>query len=344
MMSGPNSTVARLLCPLVLAALAASCGSTEVGTPPPVSTPPVSTPPVTGPSCDPAAAKDIEVSGSDLNGFPPYAVSACTLVYVSRTGALVVRDLGSGVETSIAPAGERPRRPAASPELIAWEADDNGRSVVRVRAGGVVRSVSGAFSSSGEPRASGASVAFTAWKGPAATDDTDIWVYDSQTGESRVVLGGAGQQRFADISSKYVVASDYSEDPDGRLDNNERDIADFVVLDRASGAITSRRLPGKQSFPMLGDNDVVAYLEWAGIHPEPKLLSYELRAGKVLGNPASDRTIALVEYASSEYARPALAGATLEWIANPGGITELYRAPADGSGAPAVVRPWWLVL
>ena len=335
-----STTASRLLRPLGLAtvALVASCGGTanDAGSSP--ATAPPGAPPVAAPSCDPSAARDIEVSGDDLNGFPPYAVSACTLVYVNRSGVLVVRDLTSGAETTLAPASEHPRRPAVSLELIAWEADEGGHSVVRVRARGVVRTVPGTFASSGEPRASGASVAFTAWNGPATTDDTDIWVYDAVAGESRVVLGGPGQQRFADISSRYVVASDFSEDPDGRLDNNERDIADVVVLDRASGAITYRRLPGKQSFPILGDNDLLAYLEWAGIHPEPKLLSYELRTGDVLGNPASDRTIARVEYASSEYARPALAGSTLEWIANPDGITRLYRAPADGSAAPAVVR------
>ena len=316
-----------------------ACGGTTSRDPAGTITPPSTTPPGSTPSCDPTAANDVEVSGDDLNGFPPYAVAACTLVYVNSTGALVIRDLANGAETSVAAASERPRRPAASPSLIAWEADENGHSVVRVqaRASGVVRTVPGTFASSGEPRVSGNSVAFTAWKGPAVTDDTDIWVYDAGIGESRLVLGGPGQQRFADISSKYVVASDFSEDPDGRLDGNATDIADVVVLDRVTAVISYRRLPGKQSFPMLGDNDVLAYLEWAGIHPEPKLVAYKLRSGNVIGNPASDRTIAKVEYASSEYVRPALAGGIIEWIANPDGVTRLYRAPADGSAAPAVV-------
>ena len=320
-----------ILAPFAIGALALSCGGSTKDTPAPGNLGPA-------PSCDPAAAKDVEVSGDDLNGFPPYAVAACTLVYVNGAGALVMRDLTSGGETSIAAASERPRRPAASAELIAWEADESGRSVVRVRASGVVRTIPGAFASAGEPRASGTTVAFTAWKGPAATDDTDLWLYEARTGESRVVLGGPGQQRFGDISSKYVVASDFSEDPDGRFDDNKTDLADVIVLDRSSGAITSRHLPGKQSFPMLGDNDVLAYLDWAGIHPEPKLIGYELRTGSVLGNPTSDRTIARVEYVSSAYARPAVAGSTVEWIANPDGVTRLYRAPADGSSPPAIVR------
>ena len=331
MMSVRNSSRVRpavAFATFAFSALCASCGSTTKDTPGTTAR---------APACDPAAARDIEVSGEDLNGFPPYAVAACTLVYVSSAGALVARDLTNGTETSIAAASEHPRRPTASVDLIAWEADENGHAVVRVRASGAVRTVPGTFASSGEPRASGTSVAFTAWNGPAATDDTDVWVYDAALGSAKVVLGGPGQQRFADISSKYVVATDFSEDPDGRLDNNGTDLADIIAFDRASGAITPRRLPGKQAFPMLGDNDVLAYLDWAAIHPEPKLVGYGLRSGAVLGNPAADRTIATVEYMSSEYARPAVAGGTIEWIANPDGITRLYRAPADGSGGPAVV-------
>ena len=287
-------------------------------------------------ACDPTNALDIEVSGADRDGFPPYAVAGCTLVYVSGIGALVARDLSDGRETVLAGASELPRRPAVSESLIAWEADESGHSVVRVRANGVVRTVPGPFASSGEPRASGSSVAFTAWSGPQATDDTDVWLFDGATGESKMVLGGPGQQRFADVSARYVAATDFSEDADGRFDGNETDVADLVVLDRASGAVTSRRLPGKQSFPMLGDGDVLAYLSWGSIHPEPKLADYELRVGTVGGDVVADRTLATVEY-SGAYARPALAGGTLEWIANPAGATQLYRGPIDGSAPPAVV-------
>jgi len=326
----------------LLAALAA-CGSPSSATDPasPASPAPSSTagatPPGPAPVCDPTKAEDIEVSGADRDGFPPYAVAGCTLAYVSGIGALVARDLVDGKETVLAGASERPRRPAVSSGVVAWEADESGHSVVRVRANGATRTVPGAFASAGEPRVSGASVAFTAWNGPQATDDTDIWLFDTTTGESRLALGGAGQQRFADVSAKYVVASDFAEDPDGRFDGNETDVADVVVLDRATGVISTRRLPGKQSFPILGDGDVLAYLTWGSIHPEPKLASYELRIGNVVGDVAADRALATVEYAGA-YARPALAGGTLEWIANPDGVTRLYRAPLDGSSPPAVVR------
>jgi hypothetical protein len=197
--------------------------------------------------------------------------------------------------------------------------------------------VTGSFVSAAEPRVSGTSVAFTAWTGPNATDDTDVWLFDAATGEAHVALGGPGQQRFADVSSRYVVASDFSEDPDGRFDGNESDVADLLVLDRASGVVSARRAAGKQAFPILGEGDVIAYLGWSSIHPEPKLQVYALKSGPLLGAPDADRTVATITSISTTYARPALTGGTLEWVGNPDGIMRLYRAPLDGSAAPVVV-------
>ena len=291
-------------------------------------------------TCDASSATDIAVSSTDLNGFPPYAVAGCTLAYVSAAGDLVVRDLAAGTEAVVAPATERPRRPAASTTLVAWEADEDGRSVVRIRTGGVVQTARGAFQSAGEPRASGASVVFTAWNGPTAADDTDVWLYDVSDAEPRahLAVGGPGQQRSADVSSDYVAVSDFGEDPDLRFDNDGKDLADVVVLERATGRLLPRRLAGKQAFPMLADGGVLAYLDWSGIHPEPKFVGYQLRSGAVLGDPGADRSIADVLYASSDYARPAVSGGTLEWIANPDGRTTLYRARADGSSAALAVK------
>lgn len=330
-----------------LATVAPACGgrADDTGSPSPAVTgnpPPVAPAPAT---CV-AGAADIAVSSTDLNGFPPYAASGCSLVYVSSNGDLVVRDLASLAETVLAPKSEHPRRPTASAQLIAWEADLAGRAVVRVRKTGgdtttILTSSAGAFAASGEPRASGGSVAFTVWNGPAPTDDTDVWLYDAATDTTTLAIGGPGQQRFSDVSAKYVVASDFSEDTDKRFDNDGKDLSDIIVLDRASGILTTRRAPGKQAFPMItqvGSDDVLAYLAWSGIHPEPKLTAYQLRGGPMLGDPAADKTIADVSYLSSDYARPAAVAGTIEWIANPNGRTILYRAPADGSAPPVAVN------
>ena len=327
-----------------LGSIATGCGGradTTSGSARPASTDPAP-PGMPAATCEASAAADIEVSSGDLNGFPPYAVSGCALAYVSAAGDLVLRDLATRSETVIAPAAEHPRRPSASADLVAWEAEDQSHAVVRVRTSvaGVVttRTIAGGFVSAGEPRASGSSVAFTAWNGSASTDDTDVWLYEAKTDDARVVLGGAGQQRFSDVSTAYVAASDFSEDPDGRFDNDGMDLADVIVYERATGAVVQRRLAGKQAFPMLADDGVLAYLAWTGVHPEPKFVAYQLRSGSINGDPRADRTVAEVSYASTDYARPALASGTLEWIANPDGRTTLYRAPADGSSAPVAVR------
>jgi len=312
--------------------LLAACGSASSFDPAPPA--PTSGAP---PSCDASRVVDLEVSGADRDGFPPYAVAACTLAYVNRAGDLVVRDLsGTSPEATLATASEHPRRPAVSESTIAWEADEGGHSVVRARANAITRTVTGPFAAAGEPRVSGTSVVFTAWAEAGAGADTDVWLFDAGSGEAHLALGGAGQQRFADVSSRYIVATDFSEDPDGRFDGNETDLADLVVLDRVSGGVSTRRLPGKQSFPILGEGDAIAYLDWGSIHPEPKLQAYAVRSGLLVG-PPKDRTVATVAQVSATYARPALAGATLEWVANPDGMTRLYRAPLDGSAPPAVV-------
>ena len=57
-------------------------------------------------SCVDAAA-DIAVASVDLNGYPPYAVSGCSLVYVNTSGALVARDLTTGTESTVAAADAR---------------------------------------------------------------------------------------------------------------------------------------------------------------------------------------------------------------------------------------------
>ncbi len=80
-----------------------------------------------------------------------------------------------------------------------------------------------------------------------------------------------------------MVASDFAEDAEGRFDGNETGL---VILDRASGIVTTRRLPGKPSFPSL---------DWAAIHPEPKLQAHAMKSGPVATDPGADRTIATTQ-------------------------------------------------
>ena len=115
-------------------------------------------------SCD-APSADVAVSQADTAGYPSYAVSGCSLVYKSPSGVLVFRDLATGAEEELSGTHQGAKRPSASPEVIAWEAEDGGPSyvVVRVRATGETKTLSGAFVGASEPRVSGTSVVFTAW-------------------------------------------------------------------------------------------------------------------------------------------------------------------------------------
>jgi hypothetical protein len=256
-------------------------------------------------------------------------------VYVSSTGALVVRDLGTGAEETLATASEQPGRPAASAEIIAWEAFEAGAKVVRVRvrATSETKTIAGAFVSAAEPRVSGTSVAFTAWITEA---DADIWLVDATNGESQSIFSGPAEQRFADVSASFVVATDFSEDPDGKYDG-QGDLADIVVFDRATQTVSKRALEKKQAFPMLVNDSLLGYLEWSLVHPEPKLEGYAIRVGPIAGPALLDQTIADVVLRTSYPVRPSTANGMIEWIANGDGTTALWRAPADRSSAPATV-------
>ncbi len=288
-----------------------------------------------GRQCSLDSATGIQVADEDLNGYPPYALMGCTLTYVSREGALVFRDLGTDEEMVVAPPADRPRRPAADGELLAWEALEQGRNVVRVRKGSEVRTVQGSFYLAGEPRVSGRTVVFTAWVG-AEDGDSDVWLYEWDRNSAEPVLAGQAQQRFADVSADFVVATDFSEEgPTGRFDGNDTDLADLIVYARATKVVTRRPAPGKQAFPMLAAGQMLAYLDWNLVHPEPKLSLYDLRAGTVLGDYGSDRALVRVQNETLDYARPAVSGAVVEWISWDGDRTALERIDlANPSSVP----------
>ncbi|MFO0757581.1 MAG: hypothetical protein U0359_13880 [Byssovorax sp.] len=303
-----------------------------------------------GPSrCDAGSAQGIEVAPTDVYGgipyalgYPPYAIDGCTLVYVARatgggSGELRARDLATGSERVVAPAGDEPRRPAVAGDLIVWEATISGKSAIRFEASGAAGTITGSFDHASEPRAAAGAVAFTAWLGPKTTDDTDVLLFDVAAGALTPLGAGPGQQRFPDISTTHVVWSDFSEDPDATFDENDVDQADLVLYDRASGKSETRKRPGKQAFATLGAPGKIAYLDWNLVHPEPKFSAYELRIGDV-GAPVE--TDALVEHVDTlePYVRPVARGKLLEWVAWPNGQAGLYRRAVD-LATPAVRLP-----
>jgi hypothetical protein len=266
----------------------------------------------------------------DSLGYAPYALSGCQLAYVTPEGGLLLRDLRSGAETLLEDKGRSPRRPSVAAGLVAWEAMIDGKSSVRLFREGQASTISGNFDHAGEPRAAADAVVFTAWAEPAASSDTDVLLYDPAKGEVVATgLSGPGQQRFADVSREYVAASDFSEDPRGVFDE-AGSIADLVVLDRSAGTITRRSRPGKQAFAMLGNDGVLAYLEWSAVHPEPKFSEFALRLGRVFSDPEQDVLVRAI-HTEPSYVRPSLSGDVIDFIDTTGGSALLYRV---GVGTP----------
>ncbi len=280
-------------------------------------------------------AAGVSVAETDLDGYPPYAVDGCNMAYVSSTGELLLRDLKTGGEQQVAAASDSPRRPSLAGAVLAWEADAGGKSVIRVRSGGVVETVAGSFDHAREPKATADAVVLTGFMGAANTSDSDVFLYDV-AGKSIAKLSTLkGQQRFADVSASHVAWSDFSEDPSGVYSGDGTSLADVVLYERSSKKAQTIKLSGKQAFPMLAVSGRVGFLDWLAVHPVPKLQDY-----RILSLPIGDLTTKPVQVASvqSEVAvRPSANDNRVEWVVRWGGQSTLHRAPLDGSAAATVV-------
>lgn len=259
----------------------------------------------------------------DPLGYAPYSLLGCQLAYVTPEGELRLRNLSTREEQALEDGSFAPRRPTISAQFVAWETTLNGKSSVRVFRAGRTTTLTGAFDHAGEPRAAADALVFTAWAEASPNSDTDVLLYEPATDSLSTALGGAGQQRFADVSAEYVAASDFSEDPRGYFVETGSD-ADVVVFERKSGMVTRRARPGKQAFPMLGSDGVLAYLDWGAVHPEPKFSAFSLRLGRVSGAPETDSLVRAVRTEPS-YVRPSLRGNVIDFIDAPGGPPVLYR-------------------
>ena len=309
---------------------------------------------MTSDGCSLAAVSGLDVAATDFYGgtpyalgYPSYAIDGCRLVYLAPgaggigAGALVLRDLHTGDETTIAGAAEEPRRPSIAGDLITWEATVSGAPGVRVKGkSGDVITIAGAFDHAGEPRAADDAVVFTAWLGPNDTDDTDIYLYRPDTMELTAVGATPKQQRFPDISATHLAWTDFGDDASGYYKDvySQTDKADVVTFDRATSKATQRHRPGKQAFPILGVAGKVAYLDWVGVQPEPKLDGYSLQIAN-LGAPVELDVRVSQIYTPLIHVRPVARGALLEWV----GISEnqqsqMLRQRAD-LATPAVVLP-----
>lgn len=287
------------------------------------------------PGCNAQGIEGIAVAETDVYGgvpyalgYPPYAIDGCRLAYVSTGGDLVLRDLERGTESTLASAGESPRRPALSGEDVAWEATLGGLDVVRVgRAGQEALTVQGPFDRASEPRVAQGSLVLTGWLGA----DTDVYLYDIARADLTVIAAGPGQQRFADISPTHITWTDFAEDPTGTFDDEEDDVANVVLMDRASGSPHTFEREGKQAFGTLSGGDdggKLVVLDWGLVHPEPKFSGYTILMADVAGDNPDFVTIDMVT-TKAPYLRPAARGAWLEWVGSSDGNPALFRRPTS---------------
>ncbi len=306
----------------------------------------VSTNPGPEPSCLTIGAP-ANVSQDDLYGYPPYAAYGCRLVYVrADTGALVLRDLATGVEKEIAPSSEHPERPTVSADVVAWQGNGasgspevhvlyNDKTVALSSAFGTTKGH--AFDHAGEPRTANGVVVFTAWTAVADTSDTDVLLYRAADDALVVVAGGPAQQRFADVSEGKIAVTDFIEDPDGTFNENDADLADIGILDRASGIYALRKSPGKDAFPVLVSDDALGFLHWGDHRPEPKFQAFAVMGAALALPPSSDKLLS--DVSTNIFIRPSGRYGELFWVTQSmtDGTYALNHSKTDGSQAPAAV-------
>jgi hypothetical protein len=292
----------------------------------------------TGASADPSCAlmaRGVAIHASwDPLGYPLYALDGCNLAYVAPDGSLHWRELTTVDDRVLDGPENVPRRPTLKADVMAWEVVLDGRSQVRVRTKSGTTTLTGRFDHAAEPKAARDAVVFTAFSAQSPNSDSDVFLYDVASETASVALGGPGQQRFADVSPEFVAASDFSEDPQGYFDEASS-AADIVLLSRTDGSVTLRPKPGKQAFPMLGADGLLAYLHWGDVHPEPKFSAFGLFVARADSTPESDTLVRDI-HTDPSYIRPSVRGTVVDFIDATGGITTLYRAPLSPLGEPVV--------
>lgn len=313
---------------IVLLVFAIGCGGT------------VATQPVDGGAADgsvePTCASlgaPVNVVANDELGYPTYAIHGCRMAYVDATSRdLVLRDLTTGTEQTLEAAAFAPRRPVVARDVVAWQATmknpNYSYEVVRVLYNDKISVIDPppSYSDMGEPAAAAGVVVMTAFKTNAFDADTDVFAYDLASGKLSAVVTGPAQQRFAAVSDSIVAVTDFSEDPKGYYSGTGGDLADIGVFDRKSASYDVRKHPGKDAFPAIVSGDVLAYLHWGDVHPEPKLEAYSVYSAHISADPSTDTRVADVLDAM-RYLRPSASASTLEWVTvNVSGESVLWRS------------------
>lgn len=276
---------------------------------------------------------DTHVTPNDVLGYPPYAMNGCRLAYVDGpTGDLVLRDVSLGTSQVLEPAASMPRRPAMASDVVAWEAQGGVRVFYKDTISTVP--VPSGYDHVSEPAAATSIVVVTAWRAAPADADTDVLAFDPASATFSPVIVAPKQQRFAAVSDTIVAVTDFTEDPIGSYTGSGGDLADIGVFTRSSSSYALRQRPGKDAFPAIISNDVLGYLHWGDVHPEPKLEAYTVYSGTIGADPTGDVKIADVTNAFA-LERPSAKNGVIEWVVTLSGSSTLWRADATGSSPPS---------
>ncbi|MFO0744209.1 MAG: hypothetical protein U1F43_00855 [Myxococcota bacterium] len=177
---------------------------------------------------------------------------------------------------------------------------------------------------------------------PYSPLEAEVYALDLRVANSeRRLTTDAFEQTQPDVDGDKVVWADYSLSVAGQylpeadpLRNN----ADILGFDLATGlAFEVTRDPSKQLAPTI-DGDVIAWLDWRGINPEPKYSEFQVFARR-LGDPL-ERRLAWSSWDRPElWRRPAVAHGIVVFIAEPttpmsGFATSVLAVRADGG------EPW----
>ncbi len=286
---------------------------------------------ISEPTCASIGAP-VNVVANDDFGYPTYAIHGCRMAYVDANSQnLVLRDLTTGIETTLDQAANKPKRPSIASDVIAWEVtltNPDAYQSVRAFYGGAMHVIDApaSYGAIGEPAVARGVVVVTAFKTNAFDSDTDVFAFDVASGKLTPVVVASSQQRFAAVSDGLIAVTDFSEDPKGYFTGSGTDLADLGVFKRATQTYDVRKHPGKDAFPTIISGDVLGYLHWGDVHPEPKLEAYTLYTAHVSADPSTDARVADVTNAV-RYLRPSASAGSLEWVTTtPSGGSILWRS------------------
>lgn len=283
-----------------------------------------------------------EISALSLGGQPTgLALSEGRAVWADG-GDLWMLTLETCELKQVAPLAATQRDPAMSGSLLVWSDDRNGDMDVfgLDLASGEALVVVEAPGDQVGAAVDGSRVAWIdqrkAVGEPAemAGLHADVWALELGSGEGpAAITDDEAEQRWVDVSGSRLVWTDFGSDPDKRyIPNNEEpntNNGDILGMDLATGqALKIATDPDKQTRPAI-EGELVAWLDWRGISPEPKFQQLKVFVARLGEAEAAQQFLTKTSWASPElFVRPVIVDGHVAWPA----AEELRIAAPDAEG------------